>query len=65
MHEEERRPDVSRKQVVKIFYGVFLDRRSFTDAGVGNQNVELFTRDSPDLFGEVGRAIRGSEIGRY
>src|SRR5882757_10272842 len=65
LHQEIRRADIDREELIEILDGRFLDGRSFRDPCIGDKDVQAISDDTAGLPGELARAIRGREIRRY
>lgn len=62
MHEEKRRTNVHRKQVVEIFDRGLLDGHRLRDPRIGNENVEAISDDCANLLGERVWSARFSQV---
>ena len=65
LHQEIRRADIDRKELIEILDRDFLDGRSFRDSGIGDKDVQAIADDAARLPGKLTGAVRGGEVYRY
>ena len=65
LHQEIRRADVDREELIEILDRRFLDGRGFRDPCIGDKDVQAISDDAAGLLGELAGAIRGGKVHRY
>jgi hypothetical protein len=53
LHQEIRRADIDRKELIEILDRDFLDGRSFRDSGIGDKDVQAISDDAACLLGKL------------
>src|ERR1700682_5324360 len=65
LHQEIRRTDIDREELIEILDRHFLDGRSFRDPCIGDKDVQAISDDPACLPGRLAGAVRGGEVHRY
>src|SRR4030088_3638321 len=65
LHQEIRRADIDREELIEILDGHFLDGRSFRYPCIGDKDVQTISDDAAGLPGKLAGAVRGGEVHRY
>ena len=65
LHQEIRRADIDREELIEILDGHFLDGRRFRDPCIGDKDVQAISDDAAGLPGKLAGAIRGGKVHRY